>query len=121
MSLNLTKTVTAFLAERPDQKFTARQIAEWVFENFPEECQDKKDRSLSLGSDDELLQQLVREITAQHSRILKKTPPFEPPRGVRGNIIPLKNLSRMKLTKLKAALKRRGQEGSWNTTSTLSC
>ena len=51
----------------------------------------------------------------------KKTPPFEPPRGVRGNIIPLKNLSRMKLTKLKAALKRRGQEGSWNTTSTLSC
>lgn len=81
MSLNLTKTVTAFLAERPDQKFTARQIAEWVFENFPEECQDKKDRSLSLGSDDELLQQLVREITAQHSRILKKNPSLRTTEG----------------------------------------
>ena len=31
MALNLTKTVIGYLKDRPEQKFTARQIAEWVF------------------------------------------------------------------------------------------
>ncbi|BEU61651.1 hypothetical protein MAFF301524_14510 [Ralstonia pseudosolanacearum] len=40
--LNLGKTVLAFLQAHSGEKFTARQIAEWVFETFPAECQAKK-------------------------------------------------------------------------------
>nr|CUV26344.1 protein of unknown function [Ralstonia solanacearum]CUV34431.1 protein of unknown function [Ralstonia solanacearum]CUV42921.1 protein of unknown function [Ralstonia solanacearum]CUV62013.1 protein of unknown function [Ralstonia solanacearum] len=36
--LNLGKTVLAFLQAHSGEKFTARQIAEWVFETFPAEC-----------------------------------------------------------------------------------
>jgi hypothetical protein len=28
----------SFLKERAGEKFTARQIAEWVFSTYPEEC-----------------------------------------------------------------------------------
>jgi uncharacterized protein len=72
MSLNLTKTVTTFLKERHDQKFTARQIADWVFATFPAECQAKKDRSSAIQTDAKLVQQLVREIGSQNNNISKK-------------------------------------------------
>lgn len=39
MALNLRQAVVGFLKDRAEQKFTARQIAEWLFETFPEECQ----------------------------------------------------------------------------------
>lgn len=38
MALNLAKAVISYLKERPEEKFTARQIAEWVFATYPEEC-----------------------------------------------------------------------------------
>jgi hypothetical protein len=71
MSLNLANTVIAFLKDHPDEKFTARQIAEWVFDNFPAECQAKKERSAYLQTDADLVQQLVREVTSHHAKILK--------------------------------------------------
>src|SRR2546430_12865632 len=37
--------VLGYLKERPDEKLTARQIAEWIFVTFPDECQAKKQRS----------------------------------------------------------------------------
>lgn len=37
MALNLKRAVVDFLKDRAEQKFTARQIAEWLFETFPEE------------------------------------------------------------------------------------
>ncbi|AER56280.1 hypothetical protein DSC_08145 [Pseudoxanthomonas spadix BD-a59] len=42
MALNLAKLVLGYLKERPDEKLTARQIAEWIFATFPDECQAKK-------------------------------------------------------------------------------
>jgi len=35
MALNLAKLVLGYLKERPDEKLTARQIAEWIFATFP--------------------------------------------------------------------------------------
>ncbi len=62
MALNLAKTVRAYLKDNLEQRFTARQIAEWVFASFPDECQAKKESSLVQRTDAELIQQLVREI-----------------------------------------------------------
>lgn len=72
MALNLVKAVIAFLKERPEEKFTARQIADWVFATYPDECQAKKNNSQALDTDADLVQQIVREISSQMPRLQKK-------------------------------------------------
>ncbi len=74
MALNLANTVFVYLKERPGEKFTARQIAEWIFANYPEECQAKKQNSQSVSTDAELLTQLVSEISAHQTRTQKRYP-----------------------------------------------
>lgn len=72
MALNLVKAVIGYLKERPEEKFTARQIADWVFATYPDECQAKKDSSQALETDADLVQQIVREISSQMPRLQKK-------------------------------------------------
>ncbi|MFN3628457.1 MAG: COG2958 family protein [Hylemonella sp.] len=72
MELNLAKTVVSYLKAHPDEKFTARQIAEWVFATYPEQCQAKKARSQSLQTDTDLLRQIAAEIGAHHRDLLRK-------------------------------------------------
>ncbi|MES2662809.1 MAG: HrgA protein [Pseudomonadota bacterium] len=74
MSLNLGKVVISFLQTHPDQKFTAREIAEWIFEKFSEECQSKKRNSQFINTDAELLNQLVGEIARERPQLQKKHP-----------------------------------------------
>ena len=74
MAINLAKSVITYLQERPAQRFTAREIAEWFFASFPEECQAKKASSQSLVSDDELITQLIAEIGSQRPRLQRKYP-----------------------------------------------
>lgn len=81
MSLNLAKSVVDFLTARPEEKFTARQIAEWIFETFPAECHAKKASSHALFTDADLLQQLVAEISSQRPRLLKKNPGLKTTEG----------------------------------------
>ena len=45
MALNLTNTVVEFLQQNPEQKFTAREIANWIFKTYPDECHQKQKRS----------------------------------------------------------------------------
>ena len=71
MALNLGKAVLDFLTAHPDEKFSARQIAEWIFATFPAECHAKKASSQALETDADLLQQLVAEIVAKERRILE--------------------------------------------------
>ena len=42
MALNLANTIVSFLKENPEQKFTAREIANWIFETYPDECRMKQ-------------------------------------------------------------------------------
>ena len=76
MALNLSNTVIEFLKKNPEQKFTAREIANWIFETYPDECRMKQDRSTAtitpLDNDTALLQQLVAEIGSQRPRIQKR-------------------------------------------------
>lgn len=81
VSLNLSKRVTDFLRENPGKKYSVREIAEWIFENFSAECRQKEQRSESISGDSELLQQLVREIGSQRPQIQRKTPQIKTTEG----------------------------------------
>ncbi|MDM4772184.1 COG2958 family protein [Solimonas sp. SE-A11] len=81
MALNLAKLVLGYLKERPDEKLTARQLAEWIFSTFPDECQAKKQSSQYVSTDAELLQQLVAEISSQRPRLQKRHPELKTTEG----------------------------------------
>ena len=81
MALNLAKAVLGYLKDRPEEKLTARQIAEWIFATFPEECQAKKQSSQYVSTDTELVQQLVAEISSQRPRLQKRHPELKTTEG----------------------------------------
>lgn len=83
MALNLAKVVLGYLKERPDEKLTARQIAEWIFETYPAECQEKKSNSRGdyIKTDGDLVQQLIAEISSQRPRMLKRNPELKTTEG----------------------------------------
>ena len=41
MALDLTNTVLEFLQQNQEQKFTAREIATWIFKTYPDDCREK--------------------------------------------------------------------------------
>jgi hypothetical protein len=81
MALNLAQTVLGYLKNRPDEKLTARQIAEWIFATFPDECQAKKQSSQYVSTDAQLVQQLVAEISSQRPRLQKRHPELKTTEG----------------------------------------
>jgi len=81
VALNLTRVVIGYLKERSEEKFTARQIAEWIFAAFPAECQEKKSGSKFITTDAELVQQLVAEISSQRPVLQKHNPEVKTTEG----------------------------------------
>lgn len=85
MALNLANTVVEFLKQNPEQKFMAREIANWIFETYPDECRMKQNRSTAtvnpLDNDTALLQQIVAEIGSQRPRLQKKNPEIKTTEG----------------------------------------
>lgn len=75
MKLNLRQTVIDFLQGHPDERFTARQIAVWMFENLRDACEEKRHNSQQdLSDDGALVQQLVAEIGANRPEMQKRWP-----------------------------------------------
>lgn len=76
MALNLHNTVLNFLQEKPDQKFTTKEIATWIFETYPEECKQKQQRStatvIPLTTDADVIAQIAAEISSQGHRLQQK-------------------------------------------------
>ncbi len=67
MGLRLMDKMSEFLEQNPEQGFLAREIAKWVFENYPDECRKKRERSKAkitpIDTDDNaFIQQLSSEI-----------------------------------------------------------
>ena len=83
MALNLAKAVIGYLKDRPEQKFIARQIVEWVFASYPDDCQEKRadSRGDYIKSDADLVQQLVAEISSQRPRMQTKHPELKTTEG----------------------------------------
>lgn len=75
MALNLRNRVIERLQSLPGTQQTARELALWIFEQFPVECAEKKANSASyIQTDADLLQQLVAEIGGQRTHWQKKHP-----------------------------------------------
>jgi len=85
MAINLANTVVEFLQQNPEQKFTAREIANWIFETYPDECRQKQKRSTAtvnpLDNETALLQQIVAEIGSQRPRLQKCYPKVKTTEG----------------------------------------
>lgn len=73
MALDLTNTVLEFLQQNQEQKFTAREIADWIFKTYPDDCREKLERT-SVDNNTALLQQIIREIGGYRRRIQEKHP-----------------------------------------------
>ena len=106
MALNLRNKILEFLKSNPEQKYTGRQIAKWIFEQFPEECRAKKDNSRFISSDAELIQQLAAEISSQRPGFRTSTRKSRQPVVVRAVITILKNQTATKLMMSKLAVRR---------------
>lgn len=66
---SITKFVPELLKQRPGQRLIARDIAHLIMQTHPQACEDKRERSRALDSDDALLQQIVAEIAAQRRQL----------------------------------------------------
>jgi hypothetical protein len=64
MALELRKRVFELLTSKPDTRFKARDIANWIHETYPQEAEAKLASSTFLKTKNELINQLVAEIGA---------------------------------------------------------
>lgn len=83
MKLNLTEAVLVFLKAHVGEKYTARQIAEWVFATYPAQCQEKRRNSRAgyIKTDADLVQQLVAEIGSRRPGLQKRYPHIKTTEG----------------------------------------
>jgi len=83
MALNLGKRLVEFLQTNTDTSYTAREIAQWMFTQFPDECAEKKAASTAdyIKTDADLVQQLVAEIGGSRPRWQKQHPQLKTTEG----------------------------------------
>ena len=85
MALNLANTVVEFLQQNPEQKFTTREIANWIFQTYPDECRQKQKRSTAtinpLDNETALLKQIAAEIVSQRPRLQERHPEVKTTEG----------------------------------------
>lgn len=72
--MKLNAAVVECLKVHGSRRLTAREVAVWIRERYPDETQRKLERSRSLQNDADLLQQLVAEIGANRPIIEKRHP-----------------------------------------------
>jgi len=82
MKLNLRQTVIDFLKARPEERFKARHIAQWIFENQREACEEKRRNSQqNLSNDTDLIKQIIAEIAAIRPEIQRREPAIRTTEG----------------------------------------
>lgn len=85
MAFNLSSKITLILENNIEKKFTAREIALWILETYPNECKQKKERSTAivnpLDNDMALIQQIVAEIGSRRPRLQKLNPHIKSTEG----------------------------------------
>ena len=83
MKLNVPKIVIEFLMQRLEHKFTAREIAEWIVDNFPDECRQKQREAKGnrLDSKPALITQIAAEISSYRPKIQKQQPEVKTTEG----------------------------------------
>lgn len=75
-NMQLANKIIELLKHHPEEKFTARQIAEWIYKTYPDECLQKQARSdakiYPLDSESSLVQQIAAEVASQRPRLQKR-------------------------------------------------
>ena len=74
MALELRKRVFELLTSKPDTRFKARDVANWIYETYPQEAEAKLASSTFLKTKNELINQLVAEIGANRPSWQEKYP-----------------------------------------------
>jgi len=69
--LSQTQKIAQWLAEHPNKKFTARQIARAIINRYPEDYVEKRQND-RFATEQDFIQQIVAEIGAQKDQIVKK-------------------------------------------------
>jgi uncharacterized protein len=72
MTMTNSDKIIAHLKLTPDEKFTAIELANYLFDKYPDDCQEKKKNSKDsrLKTDEDLINQLAAEIS--HARLKKR-------------------------------------------------
>jgi len=72
--MTLHQKIINFLQLHPNQRFTAREIAEWIFITFPKDCKIKQENSKAtkfpLNTDEKLISQLVAEVGSHKKHLI---------------------------------------------------
>lgn len=78
MAFNLVKKTADYLKQNQGKKYTAREIAEGIFEKYPDECRAKQLRStatvIPLDTPRAFMQQLTAEISGNRPRLQRQNP-----------------------------------------------
>ena len=76
--LSVTKALVECLQQNPERRFTAREIAEWIFKTYPDECREKQANSKAkikpLDSEAKFLTQLVGEVGSRRTALKRNYP-----------------------------------------------
>lgn len=72
--MKLNDAVTECLKEREGRRLSAREIADWIYQQYPDQYRKKLERSQHLQSERDLIQQLVAEIGANRPAIERTYP-----------------------------------------------
>jgi len=76
--LTLTEIITRILKGNPDRYFTSNEIAKKIVENFPDWCENKRQRSKqNLSNDNKLFNQIKSEILSKIVYIQEKDPNYQ--------------------------------------------
>lgn len=81
MQLKLKDRTFELLKSHPETRYKAREIAEWIHNNFPNETLDKMARSDAINTEAALLNQLVAEIGSNRPRWQDRHPNFRTSEG----------------------------------------
>lgn len=77
-NFKLENKVLACLKNNSENKMTAREIANWILKNYPDDCNHKKNQSTAivtpLNTESEFLNQIVAEIGARRPMIQRNNP-----------------------------------------------
>jgi len=75
---NQRREIVNYLKITPGKAYSRHEIAQWLFDTFPQRYQEKKDKSLNIKTDKQLLKQLVAEVGSflykSNSENIKITP-----------------------------------------------
>jgi uncharacterized protein len=80
MSLKIKDKIVEFLNSNKEDKFTGKEIADWIFENYPNECKAKMGKSKASETEADLLIQLRAEIASVGNSIDRMKITSERPR-----------------------------------------